>query len=1122
MKIKKALLKNSIKEIKVTYKRFISIMLMALLGVGFFSGLRAASPDMVDSIDSYYKNQNVYDIQIISTLGLTNQDIEALKNVKNVGEVYGTYSQDGLIKDGEKETVAKILTLDDVNKPVLIEGAMPQNATECLVEENFLKNNNKKIGDTIQIESKLETTIDENQNEEEANQPEANQTEGETTQGETTQENQPETEQTNNEEENTDQTTENYLKNNTLKIVGTVQSPLYISRERGTSKLGSGQINEYIYVTKENINTDIYTEIYIKLQDSNKYQTGSNSYEKYVEETKNGIEEIKEERQKARYDELINEANQKIAEAEEEFNTEKQNGESQIAEAEEKIATAKTEISNAEKEIAQNESQLNSKITSGKNQINTAKQTISESEAEYNSNKQTLDTVFKEAENQKATIQENIEKTTQGIEQVNSNLAQTEEKLKLEEITEEEKAVLEQTKQELTTKKAELEQTKTTLEQNLATLSAKVTEGKKQLEEAKSKIDSAKTQIATQEKTLTQEEKNARAQISSAKQKLEESKQEVAQAEAELEESRAEFNEKIAEAEGKLIDAKEEVSKIENPVWYILDRNQNSGYSSYIQDTKSIENLSLVFPVVFFAIAILVSLTSMTRMVEEQRQEIGTLKALGYNKFHISIKYIIYSSLACIIGGIIGMNIGFQLLPRIIWDMYEMMYTLPEFLVQFDYANATLGLVLIYICIVGATLYSILRELRHMPAILLRPKAPKLGKRVLLEKIPFIWKRLNFSHKVTIRNIFRYKKRFLMTIIGIFGCTSLILAGFGLKDSISKILPYQYEKVFDYDLQVALKSSLTEEQKENVKQNLQNNNKIKEVVESYMLSGTAANKESQEDVQIVIPESNKEVKKVINLKNLETEEEITMPNDGVIITDKLSQLLGVKVGDTITIKDSNDVEKEVKISSIAENYISHYVYMSKEYYENLYQEKYNTNVMFVKDDNLTEEEEQEISRNLISMNEVSTVQLTKTIMKTLDDTLNSLNYVVIILIISAGLLAFVVLYNLSNVNISERIRELATIKVLGFYDREVYSYVTRETILLTLIGIVLGLGGGYFLNFYIIGTCEIDMLRFVKVIDPLSYLYAILITIAFTIIVNIVTYFALKKIDMIGSLKSVE
>ena len=860
--MKKALLKDAFKEIKVSYKRFISILLMALLGVGFFAGLRATSPDMVNTIDEYFKAQNVYDIQVMSTLGLTDGDVEAIKNVENVESVYGTYSKDGLINLDDKEVVSKILCVEDINKPLLVEGSMPQNQNECVVEEEFLKNANKNIGDYIQIEPEKD--------------------------------------------ENSSQESEEFLKEKEMKIVGTVKSPLYISRDRGTSKLGSGTVDYYIYVSKDNINSDVYTEIYVKLKDSQKYTTSSSRYEKYVDETKQKIEEIKDERQKARYDELIGEANSKIQDAENELNTEKQNAEQQIK-----------------------------------------------------------------------------------------------------------------------------------------------------------------------------------------------------------------------EAEGKIIDAKDEVAKIENPTWYILDRNQNSGYASFIQDTESIENLSMVFPIVFFAIAILVSLTSMTRMVEEERQEIGTLKALGYNKFHISLKYIIYSSLACIIGAIIGMNIGFQLLPRIVWDMYEMMYTMPSITVLYNYEYSTLGLFLIYICIVGATLYSILKELKDAPATLLRPKAPKLGKRVLLDRITPIWKRLNFSQKVTIRNIFRYKKRFLMTIIGIFGCTSLILAGFGLKDSISKILPYQYEKIFNYDIQVSLKSALDNENRQELITNLKNNAQINEVVETYMISGTASKEENQEDIQIIVPQDNNELDKVIKLYDLK-ENKINLNEDGIVITDKLAQLINAKVGDTITVKDTNDVEKELKIVNIAENYISHYVYMSKSLYEKTYEENCIPNVLLIQDKELTKEQESDLSREIVEQNQVSTVTLTSTIMTTLDDTMNSLNYVVIILIVSAGLLAFVVLYNLSNVNISERIRELATIKVLGFYDKEVYSYINRETTLLTIIGIILGLGGGYLLNFYIIGTCEIDMLRFVKVIDPLSYLYAILITVAFTIIVNIFTYFALKKIDMIGSLKSVE
>ena len=512
----------------------------------------------------------------------------------------------------------------------------------------------------------------------------------------------------------------------------------------------------------------------------------------------------------------------------------------------------------------------------------------------------------------------------------------------------------------------------------------------------------------------------------------------------------------------------------------------------------------------------------MTRMVEEERQELGTLKALGYNKFHIMLKYLIYSSLATIIGGVIGIFIGIRLIPSVIMQMYGMMYTLPEPVIGLNSDSSMLGLTLIYICIVGATIYAIVKELVNKPAVLLRPKAPKIGKRVLLERITPIWRRLNFSQKVTIRNIFRYKKRFLMTIIGICGCTALILTGFGLKDSISAILPNQYEKVFKYDFQVTLKSSLEDNQKEEVITELTNNSGINKVVETYMVAGTAINEDKQEDIQIVVPDNTEELKEVINFYDVKTDEVMDLKTDEVIVSDKLAELLDIEEGDTIKLEGIDDITKEVKVSNITENYIYHYVYMSKDLYDSLYEEEYKPNVLLVKDNDLTKEQEEEISSELLDGGKVSGVSLNKAIMDSLDETLSSLNYVVVILIISAGLLAFVVLYNLSNVNISERIRELATIKVLGFYDKEVYNYISRETVLLTIMGIALGLVAGYFLNYYIIGTCEINMLRFAKVINPLSYLYAVLITVAFTLIVNLITYFALKKIDMISSLKSVE
>ena len=1080
MKIKKALLKDTFKEIKKSYKRFISILMMALLGVGFFAGLRASSPDMVDSIDTYYKNQNVYDIEVMSTLGLTDADIEALSNIENVENVYGTYSRDGLIQTNDKEIVSKILCVDDVNQPVLVEGNMPENIDECVVEKSFLEGTGKKIGDYIDIE------------------PEETESTG-TTDGEETE----------------------YLKNKTLKIVGVVESPLYISRERGNTKLGTGVINYYIYVNKENVNSDVYTEIYITLQNRDKYQTGSHKYEDYVEETKDKIEQIKEERENARYQELINEANAEIAKAEEEFNTEKQNGETQLQDAENEINEGKAKIESGEAEINNNERTANQQFKNAEAKIESAKTEVAKNALRLNNEKIEAEKGFEEAENQKAGLQSTLDNINNAIKITDNSIAEKQAKLETAE-TEEEIATINQEIAKLQATRQVYETNKQSVEAGMTEIDNQIAIGRQELQNAEAQIDSARKQIQSQEASLQQTKNKTYTQIANARKELEASKQEIQNAEAELETSRAEFNTKIQEAEGKLIDAREKVSEIEKAEWYILDRQQNAGYSSYIQDTESIENLSIVFPIVFFAIAALVSLTSMTRMVEEERQEIGTLKALGYNKFHIMLKYLIYSSLACIIGGVIGMNIGFQLLPRIIWDMYSMMYTLPEFIVSFNHQYSSMGLGLIYICIVGATLYTILKEVKETPATLLRPKAPKYGKRVLLERVGFIWKRLKFSHKVTVRNIFRYKKRFLMTIIGIMGCTSLILAGFGLKDSISSILPNQYEDIFHYDMLVSLKTALTEEQRNTYIENLKQKENIQEVVETYMESGTAEKGDDSETVQIVIPSDNQEIDKVIKLRDVKTKEPFTLSEEGIIITDKLAELIDAKVGDTITVTTVDDVEKEIKVVGITENYISHYVYMSKALYQQIFGETYSTNVLLIKDNNLNEEQEESVMQEMVAQNEVQTVTLTTTTMKTLDDTMSSLNYVVIVLIVSAGLLAFVVLYNLSNINIGERIRELATIKVLGFYDREVYDYVTRETILLTIIGIVLGLVAGYFLNFYILGTCEINILRFEKVIHPISYLYATAITLVFSIIVNIVTYFALKKIDMIGSLKSVE
>lgn len=512
----------------------------------------------------------------------------------------------------------------------------------------------------------------------------------------------------------------------------------------------------------------------------------------------------------------------------------------------------------------------------------------------------------------------------------------------------------------------------------------------------------------------------------------------------------------------------------------------------------------------------------MTRMVEEQRMQIGTLKALGYNKLQIMFKYIIYAGIACILGGILGMSVGFTLLPKIIWMMYGMMYQITDISISFNLIFGGMGLILISICIIGATIYTVLKELKHEPAMLMRPKAPKSGNRVILERIPFIWKKLNFNQKVTARNIFRYKKRFCMTVIGILGCTALILTGFGLKDSVQQIVPNHFERIFVYDMQITIKDTIEQDKKQEFISYLEQKEEIKKTEKIYMTSGTAQKEKNSEDVQIIVTEKLEDLKGLINIYDAETKEEAILKENEIGLTDKAAELLGVKCGDTILLKNSDEKKQEVRVSNIVENYVQHYVFMTKETYEDLYNETYEYNVILTKNIELQDEEIDNLTKEIMKKNEVASVTNMSSFEESIKETLELLNYVVLVLIISAGLLAFVVLYNLSNVNISERIRELATIKVLGFYDKEVYNYVTKETIILTIIGIMFGLGFGYFLSTYILGTCEINMLRFPKIIHVASYIYSILITVGFTIIVNIVTYFALKKIDMIESLKSIE
>ena len=1095
--MKNVLLKDTVKEIKNTFKRFLSILLVVLLGVGFFAGIKATSPDMKKTIDRYFDKQNVMDIQVISTLGLTKDDIETLKNVENVENVEGSYTQDVIVLVQDKETVVKLETItDEVNHIVLKNGRMPENIDECVVEESFMHFSGYNIGDSIKINA--EKIEDDEGNEKEL------------------------------------------LKQDTIKIVGIVESPMYISRERGSSKLGSGKVNYYMYIPKENITQNIYTNVYVKVAGANKLACYDKKYDDLVDNVKDKIEEISDERKQARYNEIYSEANTKIQDAQKTLDSEKQKAEKKLKDAQAKIDNAKKEVKSGKIQLEENRKKASEEFKEAESKISIAQKELNAQLEKFNKAKEEAKKQISENQNKLTTLQNTqtqYNTAKSDLEKKQKELETLKKELDSLDPSEDEEKIIELNKKitEISQEIYVLNMTISTIESNLtsqgmnieilpsmiATLNSGIKKAQEELQANENKLNLAQKELQTQKSNLEKQKQSTYAKLNSVEIQLKNAEKEIDKNEKKLEDARKEANKKIEEAEEKLEEAKIKLADIKKPEWYVLDRNQNNGYASYMQDTDRIANIATVFPVVFFLVAALISLTSMSRMVEEQRVQIGTLKALGYTKIQIASKYIIYALLATIIGSTIGLAIGFNLIPKIITDMYAMMYTLPDITLEFDVEYTMVSVLLAMLCTVGATIYSCTKELLNTPANLMRPKAPKPGKRVFLENIKWIWSKLKFTQKVTARNIFRYKKRFLMTIIGVMGSTALILAGFGIRDSISKMIPAQYGGIFKYNLQISLNDNITTKQLQKEVEKIGEMDAIEEVMKANIQSIKITSVENNQNIQLIIPENIEELSKFISLQSrVKKIEKYVLDNEGIILTEKLAKLLNLKVGDTIKIKNSDNVEVETKISHITENYLMHYMYMSPDLYQKLYNKEFKENTLLVNIKGDTQEGE--LGSKILENENVTGVLFTSSTENVFSEVMNNMNYVVWILIISAGLLAFVVLYNLANTNISERIRELATIKVLGFYDKEVYDYVSKESNILTVIGIVLGLFAGYFLAMFIIKTCELDILMFHKEINAISFVYSIIITVLFTTIVNIATYFALKKIDMIESLKSIE
>ena len=679
-------------------------------------------------------------------------------------------------------------------------------------------------------------------------------------------------------------------------------------------------------------------------------------------------------------------------------------------------------------------------------------------------------------------------------------------------------------------------------EEELLSAGRQITDGKSQIAAARSQLDSTKSQITDGKAqilsawALLNEKEGtlnaSKAQLASGEQELADGRSEYEQAAKEAEEQITDGQVKITDGEKQLADAKQqiadakaEIKKIENPKWYVQTREDAlTEYQGYGDNADRMRSIGKVFPVLFFLVAALISLTTMTRMVEEQRVQIGTMKALGYGKAAIAGKYIGYALIATLGGSIFGVLAGEKILPFIIIYAYMILYKhLPAILVPYHMSYALQASGIAVACTLIATIASCYKELAAEPAELMRPAAPKQGKRILLERIGIIWKHLNFTWKSTVRNLIRYKKRFFMTIFGIGGCMALMVVGFGLKDCIYEIVSLQYEKVQFYDAATYMSDDISEENRQQLHDYLDQNADIKETIEARMQKTDVKSASGKKTLYLMVPSDNEKIEDFLSFHSRTNKDEVySLKKDEVILTEKMASLLNVKVGDELTIEDEDRGDQTVTVGAICENYMGHYLYLSPEKYEELYgvPAEYNTIIYSVKDGK--DDQIEKIGTKLLSMDGVLNVSYTSSIEGRLDDMLRSLNLVIVVLIVSAGMLAFVVLYNLNNINITERQRELATLKVLGFYDGEVASYVYRENILLTIIGSVVGMVLGNLLHRYIILTVEVEEAMFGRQIHWQSYLYSFLFTVAFSLFVNWVMFYKLKKIDMVESLKSVE
>lgn len=1074
-------LKDIFREIKISLGRFLSILCIVAIGVAFFAGIKASAPDMKNSADTYFDKYNVQDIQVYSTIGLTKKDVAAIKKIKGVKSVQPSFSMDTLSQIDSTQMVIKVISYgidQKMNKVRVVEGRMPERENECLVEASSATNKlygTFHIGDTIKLQS------------------------------------------------GTDEALSKSLKYTKFKIVGTCYNPNYLSYEKGSSNIGSGTVNSFIYIQNTNVLKDYYTEVDVCVKGAKDLDCYSDEYFDVVDPVLKKIKKISNKQIDARIQSYQSELDEKKQEATDKF----KDAENQFNDAQNKIDSGLSEIQSNELKLQNSKDQINQ----GWN--------------EYYANLQLLDNIptlqnaiaqIEESEKKLPELLSQKEQVENGLQQINAEgdlntkrtliqnaidfidfaLKKLENypdssdaetiRIKLNEKKEVLQGQLSLIDQAIA-KKAELEAILPQIQSGIEQIQVGVAK-KAELQSQLNQLLNAKNELNNAYVSLI----NGQAQYEDGVSKIEDAKNELNKSIEQLTLSKAEFNIQKHDALRELSDAQLEIDKMEGK-WIVLDRNSHYSYRDYGACADRMDGIAKVFPVFFFLVAALVCMTTMTRMVDEQRNEMGTLKALGYSKLQIASKYIIYALIASILGSILGCSLGMYLFPTVIFNAWNTLYNIDQIKFLFQpglillASGSVTGITLL------ATLYSIYSELIEMPSQLMRPKAAKAGKKILLERITFIWKRLSFLQKVTARNIFRYKKRFFMTIIGIAGCSALLVAGFGINDSISDIVNQQYNVIYHYDATVSAKTSEITSQIKSLKG-------VKDVYEEDHLAVTTKIENKDISTTVHIISNDKKFKDFCTLFN--GNNEFDLDDSSVLISQKMATKLNKKAGNTIKIKDANNKVIKAKIKGVFTNYVGHHIYASESLYKSWNTNAKTTHIYLIKSKKTTKKFERNLGNKIMNIDGVQSVTFYSSLQKNFKDMIKSISYIVVVLVISAACLAFVVLYNLSNVNISERKREIATIKVLGFTRKEVDAYINRETILLTILGSLIGLGIGIGLHHLIMNLAEMDDIMFGRTINSISYVISFVMTIGFNAIINLCMHKKLNNIQMVESLKAVE